>query len=1610
MSYQKQGLNNVPDQSFNRKIPACAGEIILSLITHLTGLFQQTSYSKNSVTDNLTNVAKYLTNCFECIVYFPEDNNLTSLNQDPIAIDTSSFHGLIATKKIPQIINQVSNSSLLKSFEVSHLPSSFTVHNLCSIPIQKNSKSLFALIFLYNKYDSNKKISNFTMNDIHLLQAAGNLVQEIVEIQNKLSQTLEDLRIAQKVYKEATYLQSFSANLIRREKCFEHFKANCKGIDRKTLELLAITLDASGILVHIKQGNSMSTVLTHGVQQKIVQFTQTSEHTANVIKDIWTVHDLNSEPLWCQRLLEYRSLMSCPITSPKGVTMGVIEFLRIESSFTEQDQRIGKEILKVLGNIPYQDYLKLTDKGKQGDGVEKSFSFVEEKFLDSEMLIDKVRNSLMILVPNENCSFHLINQKFSEHWTISSGFVQKNQLAEDSIVGFSYFNRKSILSCPNVKLPIKEISYYKGKHILVVPVINTWFEYPVVGVIHLCRSKFFTNKDQELVEKIANTLSYILENLYVIVSSPGASKNFNLMPEEPRISQVHIEKTSKPTPALQFLYQIDSLSAEKLLKISSMRKILENAENPLVSFASGIATLLGCKTGGLLIKNVTEDYCLYLPKGSLVSLGGLIQQCFLKNSTIYIKKNPQEVPEFDQRIDNLDLNEPVSNILCVPIPNFKDEVSAVICLLNSSTGFNIEDIVLVQYFAVTARELINSKNPEASVNQVILNETRKYKILLRWFKQVFIVSNSLKSKHELSKNVFQKVLADSNLDILISCLLQVLKAITNSEEGFALYCSEDKLVKYKTDSSPQTEELSGENLEFIQMTTPSVLSKQGGRENLFVYPYGKFPKRLALVLGNKRDETLSYFCVYNRADEAMVSELARVIYNSLVFESKESHSELKLTIRRYAAGMNTTSLINTIRSGAQQLLECERATVFLRENDFLVVKAQGIEHEIPVGIKVPITKGIVGFVAQTGQSENIEDVYKDPRFNSDIDLMTGFRTRSMLCMPVFDSNNHVIAALQMINKRSGTFTKNDEENLELFAEMSSTVLQNWMMIEKIIEERSIYLNILNSIGNYIIVLNSEGKLQYINKQIATLFGTSEQISKSTHYSSWLRFNRQLVIDITTVFKNPEKKILRSCQRMSNQRLSNSFQDIKFVENANVFNYTVCSLNDSTSCMAAGAIIILEDASTIEELNAKYNQIQSQLMKLTNPVQTETSLQRCINQLGVVQRSLDEDGQICSLIQDIIDTLRQGNLQRTEVYIPIELKSIEKEIKSRLSLYLEDKTLRPRDVSRVSYSMPFANEFCAEDLGLECLNNWSLDAFEVSDHFKYIRLMFLKFSLLSEFQILPETFQQFLYKVRLNYLNNAFHNFFHGFSVLHSAYFLLNLPKINEIFNNQEIFSILVAALCHDLGHRGYTNLYESNISSELALTYNDISILENYHTSLTFKLINENDSNIFKNISKDTVRYVRKIIIECILSTDMMKHFPLIGTHTDRFKQISQNPIGSLDQDCVHLSGFIVHCCDIGHPTKVLKVYKKWSKLVCEEFSNQYTQEIANNLPPTEFMKGLSNPSSYYKNEIGFLSIIVKPLWECFTLWASSSIDECMNNLNENIRHYQDKQNKVLNP
>jgi hypothetical protein len=121
---------------------------------------------------------------------------------------------------------------------------------------------------------------------------------------------------------------------------------------------------------------------------------------------------------------------------------------------------------------------------------------------------------------------------------------------------------------------------------------------------------------------------------------------------------------------------------------------------------------------------------------------------------------------------------------------------------------------------------------------------------------------------------------------------------------------------------------------------------------------------------------------------------------------------------------------------------------------------------------------------------------------------------------------------------------------------------------------------------------------------------------------------------------------------------------------------------------------------------------------------------------------------------------------------------------------------------------------------------------------------------------------------------AYHNDLHGADVAHMANLFLTQGKLVELaeLNSIDIISFLIAAVCHDLGHDGYTNGYHVNAFTDRAIRSNDISVQESYHVAETFAIIKRDETNFLEQLSRDEFKVFRKRVIGCILATDMANH------------------------------------------------------------------------------------------------------------------------------------------
>nr|XP_037272595.1 high affinity cAMP-specific and IBMX-insensitive 3',5'-cyclic phosphodiesterase 8B-like [Rhipicephalus microplus] len=158
-----------------------------------------------------------------------------------------------------------------------------------------------------------------------------------------------------------------------------------------------------------------------------------------------------------------------------------------------------------------------------------------------------------------------------------------------------------------------------------------------------------------------------------------------------------------------------------------------------------------------------------------------------------------------------------------------------------------------------------------------------------------------------------------------------------------------------------------------------------------------------------------------------------------------------------------------------------------------------------------------------------------------------------------------------------------------------------------------------------------------------------------------------------------------------------------------------------------------------------------------------------------------------------------------------------------------------------------------------------------------------------------TIRNWLQLVESHYLDNPYHNSTHAGDVMQAtAYFLLKLRK-KDIFDPLDEAICLISAVVHDIDHPGRSSQFLTNSDNELAILYNDRSVLESHHAAFAFKqTLSDEKANIFLKLDRDTYRAVRASIIDMVLATEMTKHFE----HLSKFINVFQKPVqgeGALD-------------------------------------------------------------------------------------------------------------------
>ena len=142
-------------------------------------------------------------------------------------------------------------------------------------------------------------------------------------------------------------------------------------------------------------------------------------------------------------------------------------------------------------------------------------------------------------------------------------------------------------------------------------------------------------------------------------------------------------------------------------------------------------------------------------------------------------------------------------------------------------------------------------------------------------------------------------------------------------------------------------------------------------------------------------------------------------------------------------------------------------------------------------LRVGVQDGVAGATFRTGELVNIARAYQDPRFNPAIDFQTGYRTRNLLCAPIFAGDGRKLGVLQVVNKRRGAFDATDEAHLRSLASQMGVTLDYTGLFDQVLRMKSHNESMLRSLTNGVLTIDMRGEVSFINQAALDILRRSE---------------------------------------------------------------------------------------------------------------------------------------------------------------------------------------------------------------------------------------------------------------------------------------------------------------------------------------------------------------------------------------------------------------------------------------------------------------------------------------------------------------------------------------
>ncbi|KAJ8008079.1 hypothetical protein DPEC_G00101040 [Dallia pectoralis] len=674
-------------------------------------------------------------------------------------------------------------------------------------------------------------------------------------------------------------------------------------------------------------------------------------------------------------------------------------------------------------------------------------------------------------------------------------------------------------------------------------------------------------------------------------------------------------------------------------------------------------------------------------------------------------------------------------------------------------------------------------------------------------------------------------------------------------------------------------------------------------------------------------------------------------------------------VRDVSSHLDVTALCHKIFLHINELIAADRYSLFLVCEDssntkflvsrlFDVAEGSTLEEASNSCIRLEWNKGIVGHVAATGQPLNIKNAYEDPRFNAEVDHITGYKTQSILCMPIKNHREEVVGVAQAINKKcgeNGTFTEQDEKDFSAYLAFSGIVLHNAQLYETSqLENRrnQVLLDLAR------LIFEEQQSLEVLLRKIAGTILSFMQAQGCTVFIA----DGDPLNPFSSVFHMEYEELGEATDAPSRERDASqiNYMYAQYVKN------TRESLNISD---------VTKDQRfpwTSENPDHPSNQIMSLLCTPIRNGKTDTVIGVCqlVNKMDEASGGVRSFNRNDEQFLEAFAIFCGLGIHHTQMYEKVERAMAKQEVTLEVLSYHasaaeeESRALQVTAASMVPSAQSLRlMEFCFSD-------------FELSDAetTQATIRMFVDLNLVQNFQMKYESLCQWVLSVKKNYRKNvAYHNWRHAFNTSQCMFALFKSGRLQSNMSDLEMLALMIATLSHDLDHRGVNNSYIQRSDHPLAQLYCH-STMEHHHFDQCLMILNSPGNQILSSLSLDEYKTTLKMIERAILATDLALYMKRRG----EFFELTKNSQFVWEDDYHKdlLRSMLMTACDISAITKPWPVQKRIAELVATEFFEQGDKEREElNIEPIDLMNR-EKRDKIPSMQVSFIDAICTQLYE----------------------------------